>query len=85
MGLSTTYLTATEQLTLTNNNSIFVGGGTQIQTPFINVQAGSSTFTLEGFNAEKGVITEALAFTNGAAGNSDLVSQNIFWSLGLKF
>ncbi len=67
MGLSSTRLTATGQLTLTNNNYIFVGGGTQIQTPFINLQAGSSTFTLEGFHDEKGVITEALWFTNGAA------------------
>jgi autotransporter-associated beta strand protein len=66
MGLSTTHLTATEKLTLTNNNSIFVGGGTQIETPFINLQAGSSTFTLEGYHDEKGVITEALSFTNGA-------------------
>lgn len=67
MGLSTTHLTATEKLTLTNNNSIFVAGGTQIETPFINLQAGSSTFTLEGYHDEKGVITEALAFTNGAS------------------
>jgi len=66
MGLSSTHLTATEKLTLTNNNSIFVGGGTQIQTPFINLQAGSSTFTLEGYSDQKGVVTEALAFTNGA-------------------
>jgi autotransporter-associated beta strand protein len=67
MGLSTTRLTATGQLTLTNNNSIFVGGGTQIETPFINLQAGSSTFTLEGYSDQKGVITEALSFTNGAS------------------
>ena len=66
MGLSSTLLKPTEYLNLTNNNSIFVGGGTQIQTPLIDVQAGSSTFTLEGYHDEKGVITEALSLENGA-------------------
>jgi autotransporter-associated beta strand protein len=66
MGLSSTLLKPTEYLTLTNNNSIFVAGGTQMQTPLINVQAGSSTITLEGYSDQKGVITEDLSLENGA-------------------
>jgi autotransporter-associated beta strand protein len=66
MGLSSTLLTPTEYLNLTNNNSIFVAGGTKLVTPVIDVQAGSSTFTLEGYRDQKGVITEALSLENGA-------------------
>jgi autotransporter-associated beta strand protein len=88
MGLSTTHLTATEYLNLTNNNSIFVSGGTQIQTPFINLQAGSSTFTLEGYSDQKGVITGALSFTNGASltlqsnGIMSVSNGYVFYSIG---
>ena len=88
MDLSSTLLKPTEYLNLTNNNSIFVSGGTQIQTPLIDVQAGSSTFTLEGYRDQKGVITEDLSLTNGAAltlqsnGIMSVTNGNVFYSAG---
>jgi len=86
MDLSSTLLKPTEYLNLTNNNSIYVSGGTQIQTPLINVQAGSSTFTLEGYRDQKGVITEDLSLENGAAltlqgdGIMSVTNGNVFYS-----
>lgn len=88
MDLSSTLLKPTEYLNLTNNNSIFVGGGTQIQTPLIDVQAGSSTFTLEGYSDQKGVVTGGLSFTNGAAltlqsnGIMSVTNGYVFYSAG---
>jgi uncharacterized protein YhjY with autotransporter beta-barrel domain len=42
-------------------------------------------YTGVGFTVEFAKRWNTSFFYNAAAGNSDLVSQNIFWSLGLKF
>jgi len=42
-------------------------------------------YTGLGFTIEMGQRWESSFFYNAAAGNQDLVSQNIFWSLGCKF
>jgi hypothetical protein len=88
MGLSTTRLTPTQQLNLTNNSSIFGEGGTLLQTPIIEVQAGSSTFTLVGYHDEKGVITEVLSLKSGSTltlqgdGIMGVTNGYVFYSTG---